>query len=202
MDRIRQNIKVRWFSGLRPSERTLIESGVDSDRIYYDQVSGKVDSRPGLNACIKALQPGNTLVIWKLDRLGRDLKHLINTVESLRTRNIGFKVLTGAGADIDTTTPNGKLFFAVFAALAEYERDLIRERTLAGLKSARARGRLGGRPRKMDKTTLQMAMKAMSDTSSIAKDVAKKLGITTATLYMYINGDGSAKAPAKTILDS
>lgn len=178
----------------------LLESGISEDRIYYDQASGKSDSRPGLEACLKALQPGNTLVVWKLDRLGRDLKHLVNTVENLRNKGVGFKVLTGAGADIDTTTPNGKLFFAVFAALAEYERDLIQERTLAGLKAARARGRSGGRPRKMDKTTLQMAMNAMSDSSAVAREVANKLGITTATLYMYVNGDGSPKQPALDVL--
>jgi DNA invertase Pin-like site-specific DNA recombinase len=176
--------------------------GVASDRIYYDQVSGKADKRPGLDACLKALQPGNSLVVWKLDRLGRDLRHLVNTIEDLRVKNIGFKVLSGAGADIDTNTPNGKLFFGVFATLAEYERELIRERTMAGLKAARARGRLGGRPRKMDKITLQMAMQAMSNPTSIAKDVAQKLGITTTTLYLYINGDGTPKSPGRRILES
>lgn len=178
----------------------LVDAGIEEERIYYDQASGKNDSRPGLNACLKALQPGNTLVVWKLDRLGRDLKHLITTVEDLRTRDIGFKVLTGIGAEIDTTTPNGKLFFAVFAALAEYERDLIRERTNAGIRSARARGKFGGRPRKMDRTMIQMAMNAMSDPKSVARDVAKKLGVTTPTLYMYINGDGSPKPIAIEIL--
>ena len=92
----------------------------------------------------KALQPGNTLVLWKLDRLGRDLRHLVNTVEDLRTRGVGLKVLTGAGAQIDTTTANGRLAFGIFAAFAEFERELIAERTHAGLAAARARGRLGG----------------------------------------------------------
>lgn len=138
---------------------------------------------------LKALQPGNTLVVWKLDRLGRDLKHLVNTVDELRQRQVHFKVLSGAGAEIDTTTANGRLFFAVFAALAEYERELIAERTRAGLQAARARGRMGGRPRKMDQTTLHMAMSAMSDPMASAKEVARKLGITTATLYTYVNGD-------------
>lgn len=107
---------------------------------------------------------------------------MVNTIEDLRVRGIGFKVLAGAGADIDTNTPNGKLFFGVFAALAEYEHELIRERTMAGLKAARARGRMGGRPRKMDRTTLQMAMNAMSDPKSVAKDIAARLQITTITL--------------------
>lgn len=112
----------------------LIAFGITEDRIYQDMVSGKKEVRPGLQSCLKALQPGNTLVVWKLDRLGRDLKHLITIVDDLRTRNIGFKVLTGHGAQIDTTTPDGRLVFGLFATLAEYERELIIERTNAGLK--------------------------------------------------------------------
>lgn len=171
----------------------LIAAGVKEERIYQDAVSGKKESRPGLQACLKALQPGNTLAVWKLDRLGRDLKHLITIIDDLRKREIGFKVLTGHGAQIDTTTPNGRLVFGLFAALAEYERELIIERTHAGLKAARARGRLGGRPRKMDIATLRMASAAMSDPKAIAFEVAKKLNITTATLYTYVNSDGSLK---------
>lgn len=107
---------------------------------------------------------------------------------------VGFKVLTEHGAQIDTTTPNGRLVFGLFAALAEYERELIIERTHAGLKAARARSRMGRRPRKMDTQTLKMAMAAMSDPNSVATDVAKKLNITTATLYAYVNGDGTLKS--------
>lgn len=180
----------------------LVEAGVSEHRIYQDRVSGKRSQRPGLDACLKALQPGNTLVVWKLDRLGRDLKHLINTIDELRQRQVGFKVLSGAGAEIDTTTANGRLVFAVFAALAEYERELIAERTRAGLQAARARGRMGGRPRKMDKTTLHMAMTAMSDPKACAKEVAQKLGMTTATLYTYVNGDGSVKEAGQRLLDN
>lgn len=133
--------------------------------------------------------------------MGRDLKHLINTVDELRQRQVNFKVLTGAGAEIDTTTANGRLFFAVFAALAEYERELIAERTRAGLQAARARGRKGGRSRKMDVTTLQMAMTAMKASKAWAREVAQKLGITTATLYVYVNGDGSMKEAGQRLLD-
>jgi len=179
----------------------LVEAGVPKNRIYQDRVSGKAAQRPGLDACLKALQPGNTLVVWKLDRLGRDLKHLVNTVDELRQRQVNFKVLAGAGAEIDTTTANGRLFFAVFAALAEYERELIAERTRAGLQAARARGRKGGRPRKMDQTTLHMAMSAMSDPKTSPKEVARKLGITTATLYTYVNGDGSVKEAGQRLLN-
>ena len=179
----------------------LIEAGVKEERLYHDMVSGKKEKRPGLDECLKALQPGNKLLVWKLDRLGRDLKHLVTIIEDLRQRNIGFRVLTGHGAQIDTTTPNGRLIFGVFAALAEYERELIIERTHAGLKAARARGRLGGRPRKMDVATLKMAMAAMSDYTAIAQEVAKRLNITTATLYAYVNGDGSLKEAGKALLE-
>jgi DNA invertase Pin-like site-specific DNA recombinase len=179
----------------------LLEAGVDPERIYKDLASGRNDDRPGLRSCLKALQPGNTLVVWKLDRLGRDLKHLINTVDDLNKRNIGFKVLAGAGAQINTTTANGRLVFGIFAALAEFEAELIRERTKAGLAAARARGRLGGRPRKMTAGTLKMAMAAMADPKIKASEVASRLGITTTTLYAYVNGDGSVKEPGQRLLN-
>lgn len=186
---------------LSPQRDAMIAAGIEPNRIYEDLASGRKDDRPGLTACLKALQPGNTLVVWKLDRLGRDLKHLVTTVDELRSRKVGLKVLAGAGAQIDTTTSNGRLFFGIFAALAEFERELITERTHAGLAAARARGRKGGRPRKMDRSTLKMAMTALADANSNASDVAKRLGITTTTLYMYVNGDGSVKAAGQTILN-
>ncbi|MBU6140403.1 MAG: recombinase family protein [Proteobacteria bacterium] len=180
----------------------LLEAGVSKDRVYEDLASGRFDDRPGLNSCLKALQPGNTLVVWKLDRLGRSLRHLVNIVEQLRERGVGFKILTGQGMQMDTTTPQGKLLFGMFATLAEFERELIAERTKAGLAAARARGRLGGRPRKMDINTLNMARAAMSDHKSIGKDVAKRLGITTTTLYAYVNGDGSLKEAGQRLMDN
>ena len=179
----------------------LIRAGVEAGRIYEDRASGRKDHRPGLDSCLKALQPGNTLVVWKLDRLGRDLKHLVNTVDELRGREIGFRVLAGAGAEIDTTTANGRLVFGIFASLAEFERELIAERTRAGLAAARARGRLGGRPRKMDRAMLRMAMNAMASRETNAQDLARRLGITTTTLYMYVNGDGTVKAPGQRLLE-
>ncbi|HML84492.1 MAG TPA: recombinase family protein [Bacteroidales bacterium] len=178
----------------------LRADGVDKNRIYRDMASGRKDHRPGLESCLKALQPGNTLVIWKLDRLGRDLKHLVTLVDELNSKNIGLKVLTGAGAQIDTSTANGKLVFGIFAALAEFERELIAERTRAVLAAARARGRKGGRPRKMDKATLMMAVKALEDKSITVQEVAKRLNMTTTTLYMYLNGDGSMKEPGYKLL--
>jgi DNA invertase Pin-like site-specific DNA recombinase len=124
----------------------LIAAGVERSHLYEDQASGKKDDRPGLEACLKALREGDTLIVWKLDRLGRNLRHLVNTIHDLMERGICFRVLTGQGANIDTTTASGRLVFGIFAALAEFERELIRERTIAGLSSARARGRNGGRP--------------------------------------------------------
>jgi DNA invertase Pin-like site-specific DNA recombinase len=147
------------------------------------------------------LQPGNTLVVWKLDRLGRNLKHLVITVEDLRLRGIGLKILAGLGAQIDTGTANGRLFFGIFATLAEFERELILERTKSGLAAARARGRMGGRPRKMDRAMLTMAMSAMTDPKANAAVVALRLGITTTTLYTYVNGDGTLKQRGKALLD-
>ena len=180
----------------------LIEFGIDPDRIYEDLATGRHDDRPGLKACLKALQPGNTLVVWKLDRLGRSLKDLINIVDGLGERGISFKVISGMGSNIDTTSSQGKLFFSVFAALAEYERDLIVERTQAGLAAARARGRAGGRPKKMDPMKLKMAMNAMRDREVSAQEVAKQLNISTPTLYYYVNGDGTPKEAGSRVLSS
>jgi DNA invertase Pin-like site-specific DNA recombinase len=180
----------------------LVEAGVEPGRVYEDLASGRKDDRPGWAACVKALQPGNTLVVWKLDRLGRDLKHLVGLIDTLNQRQVGLKVLAGAGAQIDTTTANGRLVFGIFAPLAEFEAELIRERTQAGLRAARARGRHGGRPRKMTATTLKMAMAAMAESGSQAKEVACRLRITTSTLYAYVNGDGSPKALGQRLLDN
>ena len=124
----------------------LLAADVQPARLYQDQASGKRDDRPGLEACLKSMRENDTLIVWTLDRLGRNLRHLVNTIHELMERKIGFRVLAGQGANIDTTTAGGRLVFGIFAALAEFERKLIRERTIAGLSSARARGRNGGRP--------------------------------------------------------
>ena len=179
----------------------LIGAGVDPERIYQDHASGRHDDRPGLRECLKALREGDILVIWKLDRLGRSLRHLINVVDGFIKQKIGFKVLAGQGAQIDVTTPNGKMIFGIFATLAEFERELISERTKAGLAAARARGRKGGRRRKMDFSTIKMAMAAMADQKTPAYEIAKRLGITTTSLYSYVNGDGSLKESGQKILD-
>ena len=123
----------------------LVGESVEADRIYEDWASGAKDDRPGLEACLRALREGDVLVVSKLDRLGRNLAHLVGTVQGLSDRGVGLRVLAGQGAQIDTTTAGGRLVCGIFAALAEFEQELIRERTVAGLRAARARGRKGGR---------------------------------------------------------
>lgn len=171
----------------------LIAAGVDPTQIYEDQASGKKEGRPGLENCIKALREGDTLIIWKLDRLGRDLRHLVNTVHELTERGIGLKVLTGHGAAIDTTTSAGKLVFGIFAALAEFERELISERTVAGLASARVRGRKGGRPFKMTAAKLRLAMAAMGQPETKVGNLCQELGITRQTLYRHVSPTGELR---------
>ena len=168
----------------------LLSAGVAAPQIYEDRASGRLDDRPGLTAMLKALREGDMLVVWKLDRLGRDLRHLINTVHDLNQRKIGLKVLTGHGAAIDTTTPAGKLVFGIFAALAEFERELISERTKAGLASARARGRKGGAPFKMTPAKVRLAAAAMSHQETRVSDLCRELGVSRQTLYRYVGPDG------------
>jgi len=178
----------------------LIAAGVKPSRLYEDEASGKNDDRPGLNACLKSLREGDTLVVWKLDRLGRNLRHLVNTVHDLMERKIGFRVLSGQGANIDTTTSGGRLVFGIFAALAEFERDLIRERTIAGLASARARGRNGGRPFTMTPAKLRLAQAAMAKRDTKVGDLCKELGVTRQTLYRFVGPKGELRADATRLL--
>lgn len=162
----------------------LEEAGCD--RIFTDTKSGKDTERTGLKEALEFTRPGDTLVVWKLDRLGRSLKDLIEIVQTLQGRGIGFKSLQES---IDTTTPGGKLVFHVFAALAEFERDIIRERTHAGLTAARARGRQGGRPRKMDERKIKAAEKLLSDPEKSISEVCRALGIARSTLYRHRGKD-------------
>lgn len=178
----------------------LLAAGVEADALYEDKASGKNDDRPQLAACLKALRAGDSLLVWKLDRLGRDLRHLVNIVDELTTRGIGLKVLSGQGAAIDTTTPSGKLVFAIFAALAEYERELIRERTIAGLASARARGRTGGRPFKMTPAKIRLAAAAMSNRDTSVAALCKELGITRQTLYRHVSPSGEIRSAGTKVL--
>lgn len=178
----------------------LLVAGVDPEQLYEDHASGKKDDRPHLTACLKALRAGDTLLVWKLDRLGRDLRHLVNTVHDLTDRGIGLKVLTGEGAAIDTTTASGKLVFGIFAALAEFERALISERTMAGLASARARGRSGGRPYKMTPTKLRLAMASMGKKETKVGELCKELGITRQTLYRHVSPAGELRPDGVKVL--
>jgi DNA invertase Pin-like site-specific DNA recombinase len=172
----------------------LINFGITKENIYSDLASGKTDDRPELTACLKALREGDTLVVWKLDRLGRNLQHLVKTVANLEERKVGFKVLTGQGANIDTTTANGRLIFNIFAALAEFERELISERTKAGLNAARARGRKGGRKYKMTLAKLNIAKAAMENKETKVSELCKELGISRQTLYRFISPQGELRA--------
>ena len=171
----------------------LLAAGVDQAQLYEDQASGKREDRPGLTSCLKALREGDTLMVWKLDRLGRNLRHLINTVHDLTARGVGLKVLTGQGAAIDTTSAAGKLVFGIFAALAEFERELISERTVAGLASARARGRKGGRPFKMTAAKLRLAMASMGQPETKVGDLCAEMNITRQTLYRHVSPKGELR---------
>jgi DNA invertase Pin-like site-specific DNA recombinase len=178
----------------------LLAIGVDPKNIYEDMASGKKDDRPGLAACLKALRSGDTLIVWKLDRLGRNLRHLVNTVHDLISQEVGFKVITGQGASIDTTTSSGKLVFGIFAALAEFERDLISERTKAGLAAARARGHFGGRTHKMTPAKIKLAMAAMSSRDTVVSELCKEMQVTRTTLYRHVGPDGTLRQDGEKLL--
>ena len=179
----------------------LTNSGVKEENIYSDKISGSKDERPGLENCLKALRLDDILVVYKLDRLGRNLKHLIQTVEDLTKRKVGFKVLSGQGVNIDTTTPAGKMIFSIFGALAEFERELIRERTIAGITAARARGRMGGRKFNLTKAQVRLAEASMKNRDTSVTELCKELKITRATLYKYISPNGELRDYAKRVLE-
>ena len=150
------------------------------DRIYDDTGSGSIRHRPELDACLDYLRAGDTLVVWRLDRLGRSLRHLIDTIGDLEQRNVGFRSLTEG---LDTTTAAGRLTLHIFAALAEFERALVLERTRAGLEAARARGRLGGRPTMMSAEKLAAARALRESGELTMEEIASLLGVSRATLY-------------------
>lgn len=178
----------------------LVAAGVAERVIYEDHASGAKADRPELETCLKSLREGDTLVVWKLDRLGRSLRHLVAIVEDLTDRGVGIKVITGQGAAIDTTTASGKLVFGIFGALAEFERELISERTKAGLASARARGRKGGRPYKMSPAKLRLAMAAMADKDTHVGALCVELDITRQTLYRHVSPTGELRDDGRKLL--
>jgi DNA invertase Pin-like site-specific DNA recombinase len=162
----------------------LHESGCE--RFFHDVASGTQSDRPGLKEATAFLRDGDTLVVWRLDRLGRSLRHLIEVAGDFEKRGIGFRSLTEA---IDTTSPGGKLIFHVFGALAEFERDLIRQRTRAGLSAARARGRLGGHPRVAafrDPQKLALARRLYEERKTPVQTICEMFGVSSSTLYRYL----------------
>ena len=178
----------------------LRAAGVDPQHVYDDFASGVRDDRPGLENCLRALRKDDVLVVWKLDRLGRNLAHLVNTVQGLSARGVGLRVLTGQGAQIDTTTAAGRLVFGIFAALAEFEGDLIRERTMAGLKAARARGRKGGRKFALSKAQVRLAQAAMANRDTSVSELCTELGIKPVTLYRYVDPQGELREQGRKVL--
>ena len=159
----------------------LQSAGVD--RMFVDKASGKLEARPALDDLLAHARPGDTVVVWRLDRLGRSLRHLIEVVGGLEQRGVAFRSLTES---IDTSTPGGKLVFHLFGALAEFERDLIRERTQAGLQAARARGRVGGRPTVWTPERLRTAQ-AMRASGEHVADIARVLGVSRASVYRALS---------------
>jgi DNA invertase Pin-like site-specific DNA recombinase len=155
------------------------------EQIFTDRVSGSKAERKGLTEALSHLRVGDTLVVWRLDRLGRSLRHLIDTITALNARGVGFKSLT---ENIDTTTSGGKLVFHIFGALAEFEREIIKERTLAGLASARSRGKVGGRPKALTVKEAQILRNMAADKSLAVSDICKTLGIGRTTFYRYVKG--------------
>ena len=164
-------------------------SGVQE--IYEEMASGKATGRPELNHCLKALRAGDTLVVWRLDRLGRSLPDLVQIVAELEQKGIGFESITER---IETDSAAGKLVFHVFAALAEFERNLIRERTAAGLAAARARGRAGGRKPKLDEKDVKEIRALWRDKSIPVADIARRYGVSRTTLYKHLDGHASMQA--------
>lgn len=153
---------------------------IGCDKIYKDIASGAKADRVGLAEVLKYIRKGDTLVVWRLDRLGRSLRHLIDTINQINDQGSYFRSIQES---IDTSTSGGKLIFHIFGALAEFERDIIRDRTNAGLEAARKRGRFGGRPKKMDKKKIALAKTLMADKSNSINDICEILHISKATLY-------------------
>jgi DNA invertase Pin-like site-specific DNA recombinase len=169
----------------------LTETGCE--KIFIEQMSGAVTDRPALHEALEYARAGDTLIVWKLDRLARSMKQLIETVERLRVRGIGFRSLTEA---VDTTTAQGVLVFHLFSALAEFERALIRERTRAGLDAAKRAGRTGGRPAKLSDDDLDVARTLLANPDITVAEIADRMGVSPATLYRYLPAARTANSPS------
>jgi DNA invertase Pin-like site-specific DNA recombinase len=171
-----------------PQRRELEAFGCE--KILEEQISSRKEDRPLLRAALDYCREGGALVVWKLDRLGRSLKELVELVNGLKDRGVEFVSLR---ENLDTTTPGGKLVFHVFASVAEFERDLIRKRTMVGLEAARARGRKGGRKRAMDEKKVALASKLLKDRETLVSEVCEAVGVSRATLYRYLKPDGTRR---------
>tara|TARA_R110000868_G_scaffold395949_1_gene667966 strand:- start:54 stop:632 length:579 start_codon:yes stop_codon:yes gene_type:complete len=164
----------------------LMKAGCNRKNIFIDKISGAKSERPGLNKAIKKLNNGDTFIVWRLDRLGRSMTHLISVVEIFKGRGVGFKSLSDGS--IDTTTASGELVFNIFSSMAQFERRLIQERTQAGLAAARARGRTGGRPKISSDNPKVLAVKRMHQDKTLGIDeICKMLKISRPSLYRYLN---------------
>ena len=180
--------------------RMLAAAGVDAEHLYEDSTSSRQGERPGLQACLSALQAGDTLVIWHLDRLVTSRAQLIDVLQELWRRNIGLKVLAGKGDILDSAHINLKVVIDLIEAISELESAIIGERTAEALAVARARGQSLGAQRKMTVAMLRKARAALADSNASATQIAENLGITRATLYNYLNGDGSLKPAGERLL--
>ena len=164
---------------------SLIAHGVERNLIFTDKISGAKSGRPGLDNCLTVLERGDTLLVWRLDRLGRSMSHLVKLIEELRERGVGFRSVSDGV--IDTTSASGELIFHIFSALAQFERRLIQERTRAGLEAARARGRTGGRPRiELNKARVLAAQKLRADHTLSIDQICETLRISRSTYYRYV----------------
>lgn len=187
---------------LELQHETLLGAGIPAIHYYGAHATGRCDDRPRLEACLKALRKGDTFVTWKLDRLGRVLRHFVNLIHDLPGRGVGMKDIVGQGANLDTTTANGRMAFGIFADLAEFLRELIVERACAGLAWARDRGRHGGRPFKITAAKLRLAQGAMGQKDTKLGNLCRELGVTRRTMYRREDPSGALRPGEENLLGS
>lgn len=173
-------------------ETALRNAGVSPEKIYSDMASGAKEDRTGLNYMLKSLNPGDTVVVWKLDRLGRSVKHLVNVIDTLIKKDVHLEILTGACHGINMNTPEGKMFFHLMATFAQFERDLIRERVIAGLEEAKRRGRKSGRKFKFSKADVDTAYHLIQ-AGVPKKEIARRFNVTVQTIFNYFTPEGEIK---------
>lgn len=173
-------------------ETALRNAGVAPEKIYSDMASGAKEDRTGLNYMLKSLNPGDTVVVWKLDRLGRSVKHLVSIIDTLIKKDVHLEILTGACHGINMNTPEGKMFFHLMATFAQFERDLIRERVIAGLEEAKRRGRKSGRKFKFSKADVDTAYHLIK-AGVPKKEIARRFNVTVQTIFNYFTPEGEIK---------